>query len=515
MKLLSAAQMQEMDRTAIEAVGIPGVVLMENAGRGLTDVLLECYAEQAPGPVVVLAGKGNNGGDGFVVARLLRDAGWQVHTVLLADPGTVGGDAAVNLQVWQALGGNLVTAPDLSSLETHLTALPVPALIVDALFGTGLAKPITGHYAAAVDWINRQEAPVVAVDIPSGVDATSGGVPGAAVVADLTVTFALAKSGQVSHPGAAHVGDLAVVDIGIPAEVMAGAPDTALLVDADEARALLPPRPEAGHKGTFGHLLVVAGSVGKTGAAVMAAESGLRGGAGLVTLACPQQVQPVLASQLIEVMTCPLLDVGGELSLQALDDLLGLASGKQALALGPGLGGGEEVGGLIRRLVQDCPLPMVLDADALTALSGHLDVLQRRAGMATVLTPHPGEMARLLGVEIAAVQADRLNVARAFAQNHGVVLVLKGARTVTAFPDGRVRINASGHPGMASGGTGDVLTGLIGSLLTQGLSAEAAATLGVFLHGAAADRLYDEFGDAGLLATDLMRELPAARKALV
>jgi NAD(P)H-hydrate epimerase len=273
-------------------------------------------------------------------------------------------------------------------------------------------------------------------------------------------------------------------------------------------------RSSDGHKGTFGHLLVVAGSTGKCGAAVMAAESGLRGGAGLVTLACPHSVQPAIASRLTEVMTVPMADFKGEISLQAFDRLLALAEGKQALAVGPGLGLGEETGALIRRLVNDSDLPMVIDADGLTALCGHLHILDHQTERTIVLTPHPGEMARLTGLSTLEIQADRFSVARDFAVRHRVVLVLKGARTLTASPDGKVYINTTGHAGLASGGMGDVLTGLIGSLLAQGLSALNAAALGVYLHGLAADQLLATFGDAGLLATDVMFEIPAARQAL-
>jgi NAD(P)H-hydrate epimerase len=396
----------------------------------------------------------------------------------------------------------------------RLAGVSHATVLVDALFGTGLAKPVEGLYRQAIAWLNQQAGPVVAVDIPSGVDASNGRILGTAVKAALTVTFAFAKVGQVSYPGAGMVGELVIVDIGIPGAVAGRLCPDHLLIDVEQGRRLLPKRQCDGHKGTFGHLLVVAGSTGKSGAAVMAAESGLRGGAGLVTLACPQSVQPVIASQLREVMTEPVPDIRGELCLQSLDALLAQAEGKQALAVGPGLGLGEEAGAVVRSLVEDSSLPMVIDADGLNALGGHLQCLGCRSDRALVLTPHPGEMSRLTGLPVADIQANRFNMAREFAVRHGVVLVLKGARTLTAAPDGRVNVNGSGHPGLASGGMGDVLTGLIGSLLAQGLPAYDAATLGVFLHGLAADRLLNSFGDAGLLATDLMCELPAARRAL-
>jgi NAD(P)H-hydrate epimerase len=411
-------------------------------------------------------------------------------------------------------GGRVCEAPDDARLAAALTAAAGCRLCIDALLGTGFARAPEGLMAAAIDWLNNQPAPVVAVDLPSGVDASSGGIPGVAVRAALTVTFAFPKVGLVSYPGAGCAGEVLTVPIGIPELIAAAAPDDGLLVDADEARLLLPSRPADGHKGTFGHLLVMAGSLGKSGAAVMTSEAGLRAGAGLVTLACPAGMQAVAAAHLVEVMTAPLTEVDGAVSLQAMEQLLALSDGKQAVALGPGLGTGEEVGALVRRYLKETTLPAVVDADGLNALVGHLDLLLKRRDRATVLTPHPGEMARLSGRTPAEIQADRIGVSRAFAVDHGVVLVLKGARTITALPDGRVRINGSGHAGMASGGMGDVLTGLIGGLLAQGMDPGAAATLGVFLHGLAGDRLRVRYGDAGMLATDLLREIPAARHSL-
>ncbi|HKL26120.1 MAG TPA: NAD(P)H-hydrate dehydratase [Desulfuromonadales bacterium] len=514
MKLLTAAQMQEMDRRTIEEIGIPGAVLMENAGRGMADRITEKFAELAPGPVLILAGKGNNGGDGYVIARHLNEKGWQVQTLVLAERSDIGGDAKLNLDILEACGGGIAFATEDDALTRALSECPVPRLVIDALLGTGLTKPVKGKYATAIDWINRAPAAVAAVDIPSGLHASTGQVLGCCVSADLTATFGFAKIGQASYPGAGKVGELAVIDIGIPQVVAAAADDGCLLVTAEVARQLLPLRPADGHKGTFGHLLAVAGSVGKTGAAIMTCEAALRAGCGLVTLACPAAVQPVVASQLTEVMSALLADTDGEVSRPALSQLKELAGDKQALAVGPGLGLGEEAAEVARRLIMESPLPLVVDADGLTALVGHLDILQERAQLPTVLTPHPGEMARLVGTSVQEIQKDRVSAARDFAGRHKVVVVLKGARTVTALPDGRIRINGSGHAGMASGGMGDVLTGLVGSLLAQGLDAGAAAVLAVYLHGNAGDRLAGTCGDAGLLASDLIAELPGTRKAL-
>jgi len=515
MKLLTAAAMQELDRRTITEVGLPGVVLMENAGRGVAETLLARFAELFPGPVLILCGRGNNGGDGFVVARHLREAGWQVSTVLLAERHQVSGDAATMLQVYERCGGAVSVAPDEAALCAALAQAGGWQLAVDALLGTGASRAPDGYLAVAIDWLNRKGLPVVAVDLPSGVDAASGRVPGAAVRAALTVTFAFPKVGLCSYPGAGYAGEIITVPIGMPLSITATAPGDCLLVDGEAARTLLPSRPTDGHKGTFGHLLVVAGALGKSGAAVMTATAGLRAGAGLVTLACPANVQSVAAAQLVEVMTAPLTEVGGAVSLQAMEELLELSSGKQAVALGPGLGTAEESCALMRRFLKETPLPVVVDADGINALAGHPEVLAQRRGRPTVLTPHPGEMARLCAQSASAIQSDRFCTARDFALAHGVVLVLKGARTVTACPDGRVYLNGSGHAGMASGGMGDVLTGLIGGLLAQGMEPGSAAALGVYLHGLAGDRLRLQHGDAGLLATDLLHELPASRQSLL
>lgn len=515
MKVLSAGQMRELDRRTIDDIGLPGAVLMENAGRGATRLLIERYGDLFPGPALVLAGKGNNGGDGFVMARCLLEQGWQVRTLVLTERGAVGGDARLHLEVLLRLDASVIFAPDAATLNTALDACRDQRLIVDALFGTGLSAEVGGHYAQAVAWLNTQELPVVAVDIPSGIDADNGRVLGCAARADLTLTFARAKIGHLVFPGAAYVGRLETVDIGIAPALIREVKPSCYWVDAEEARALLPPRPVEGHKGTFGHLLVIAGSPGKSGAAAMTADGAVRAGAGLVTLGCPAGIHDILEIKVTEPMTLALPEVGGALSLQALEPILAVARDKQALALGPGLGQAEETKALVRRLVRDCSLPLVIDADGLNALAEHLDVLAGAAPATRVLTPHPGEMARLAGVSIAAVQHDRVAFAREFAERFGVVLVLKGARTLTAAPDGRVYINSSGNPGMASGGMGDVLTGLIGGFLAQGMEAAGAAALAVFLHGYAADRLARRLGTSGLAATDLLRELPAARHELL
>lgn len=514
MKLLTSVQMREADRQAIEEIGLPGALLMENAGRAAAAVLRQRFSDSYPGPVLVLAGKGNNGGDGYVLARTLQHAGWQVRTLVLAAAESIAGDAALHLQVLLRCGAEVEFVNEDSALEAALARQTGVRVAVDALLGTGLANAVQGLYARAIDWLNEGTAPILALDIASGVDATSGRILGRAVQAKVTVSFAFAKLGQVLHPGAACCGTLEVVDIGLPLVPPLPVAERHTLVEAKTAAALLPSRSVTGHKGTFGHLLVVGGCRGKAGALALSAAGGLRSGAGLITAAGPASLLPVLTQQLLEVMTAPLAEVDGHLSLQALPVLQQLWQDKAALALGPGLGETDEARALARRLLVDCPLPLVLDADGLNALGPHPELLLERAGRVTVLTPHPGEMARLCGCSITEVEADRVAVARSFAMRYQVVLVLKGARSLIATPQGEIFVNGNGNPGLASGGSGDVLTGLIGGLLAQGLSASAAAVLGVYLHGLAAERLSRQQGEAGLAASDLARELPAARHEL-
>lgn len=513
MKLYSADQVREFDRQTMDEIGIPGIVLMENAGVAATNLFCAHFVDVFPGPVVVLAGKGNNGGDGYVMARHLLNRGWQVVTLILAESEAISGDAAHNLRALIACGGFVEFCPEETSLDLALESLNV-RVIIDALFGTGLSSPVRGHYARAIDWINGKGYPVFSVDIPSGIDATNGRVLGRAVKAKETVTFAVGKVGQVLAPGCEYVGRLHVADIGIPPQVTSRGRGV-VFVEAAEASALFPMRPFAGHKGTFGHLVVVGGSKGKSGAAAMTAEGALRSGAGLVTVACPAGIHDILETKLTEAMTVSLPDAAGSLDLRAYDDIKRLWRQKQALALGPGLGLSEGGAALAGCIVRDCPLPLVVDADGINVLCDQKDLLSARPAGTTVLTPHPGEMSRLTGVPVSEIEADRVGVAGDFAKKYGVVLVLKGARTVIASPYGDLFINSTGNPGLATGGMGDVLTGVISGLLVQGLPPLEAAVLGVFWHGCAADDLGQVQGNAGMTATDLLRQLPLTRHQIL
>ena len=509
MKLATAEEMRELDRQTIQEVGIPGVVLMENAGRGAAELIRRRYGPK-PRRVAVLAGRGNNGGDGFVIARYLRGWGWPVEVFLFAERGRVGGDARVNLEIWLKLGGHLRDVPSEEAFEAAKDDIARAELVVDALLGTGLNSEVRGLLRGVIEFVNELGRPVVAVDIPSGLDASTGHILGVAVKADLTPTFGLAKVGQVLHPGVELVGELEVVDIGIPPEVVRGAGlRTALLGPEELDCRPLGPRPRDSHKGTYGHLLVVAGSPGKTGAAAMASEAALRAGAGLVTLAIPLSLNPILEVKLTEVMTEPVPEEEGTFSSKSIPRLSALLDGKTALALGPGIGTREGTKEAVLELLRKVQIPVVIDADGLNCLVGKLHVL-KECEAPVVITPHPGEMGRLLGISARQVQEDRLQVARRFATEYRCVVVLKGARTVVASSDGRAFINPTGNPGMASGGTGDVLTGVIGGFLAQGVEPLEAAKLAVYLHGLAGDLVARELGEVSLVATDLLEALPWA-----
>jgi NAD(P)H-hydrate epimerase len=513
MKVVTGAVMQQMDRQTIEEFGVPGLALMENAGRVCALAIHEAYGNR-PGPsAVILAGKGNNGGDGYVIARMLREMEWSVRLVVLARREEIGGDALINLERLPVdLPHFCLTEQELNKVAPSLAGATV---VVDALLGTGLKSEVLGLYAAAIDMVNGCGRPVVAVDIPSGIDAASGKVLGRAVRADLTITFALAKLGHVLYPGTDYAGELLVRDIGIPAAVAKEAAGYEYL-DLAVARAQFCRRSRTAHKGSNGHCLVIAGATGKTGAAAMAANSAVRAGAGLVTLAVPATLHPILEVKTTEAMTIPLQDGGhGYLGADAQADITQVLTGRNAVALGPGLGWHSETARLVRRLLELVAAPLVIDADGLNAVSEEPAVLQRTWSSSVVLTPHPGEMARLAGITIAEIEADRIGTAEAFAREHGVYLVLKGARSVIAAPDGRVAINGSGNPGMATGGMGDVLTGVLTALLAQGYDPFTACCLGVFSHGLAADLVAQDKGEIGMSAVDVQEMLPYAFKKLL
>jgi NAD(P)H-hydrate epimerase len=506
--LVSAAHMQALDRHTIETLGIPGDLLMESAGRAVADAVLAVRAGDAP--VLVVCGAGNNGGDGLVAARHLHQLGVPVRVALLGDAARLRGDAAANARRARAVG--LI-------FEGERWRAPAAGVIVDAIFGTGLARDVSGVPAASIRRIDaaREAHPgavqVVAVDLPSGLCADTGQVRGVAVRADVTVTLGLPKLGLALEPGRSHAGRVQVARIGIGDEAPGVAPGACVWTRAGAARRL-PPRPAAGHKGTFGHALVVAGSEGKTGAAALAAQGAARIGAGLVTIACPAGVHDILAVKSTETMTAPLPDTPARaLAASAEQAILALAASRDAVGFGPGIGRDEETQGLVRAVAKRLETPLALDADALMAFAGEVSLLAHRRAP-TVLTPHPGEAGALLGASAAEVNRDRPAAARELARKTGAVVLLKGAATITAGPDGTLIVNPTGGPILGSGGTGDVLLGMVTGLLAQGLDASAAAALAAFVHGAAGDALSARMGSAGLLAGELAAAVPATVAAL-
>lgn len=506
MKAVTGQVMQLMDGRAIREFGVPGLELMEKAGLACADAISARFGAGEGRRALVVAGKGNNGGDGFVISRILAQRGWDAPVLLLASREAVTGDAAANLARLEE--GRVICAPE--GVSGHERLFEGATVVVDALLGTGLKSEVGGIYGEAIDLVNACQAPVVAVDIPSGIDAGSGRVLGKAVRAELTVTFALPKLGNILYPGAELCGRLVVADIGMPEAVVAQAPGVDF-VDLDAARKLFRPRHVTAHKGSSGHCLLIAGSAGKSGAAAMSANSAVRTGAGLVTLAVPAGVNAILEVKTTEAMTLPVGRAGSDhLAAGMLGRLLRTADGKDAVAVGPGIGTHPSTVYLVHSLIALLPAPLVLDADGLNAAALAPDLLLSRRGGVTVLTPHPGEMARLAGCSVSDVEADRIACAREFALRYGVHLILKGARTVIAAPDGSIAVNGSGNPGMASGGMGDVLTGVAAALLGQGYEPFHACQLAAFVHGFAADLVAERKGMQGLNATDVQETLPEA-----
>ena len=512
--------MREADRRTIEEIGIPSLVLMENAGRQVVAAIEAMHSELLEGQVAVLCGRGNNGGDGFVVARTLVQRGIDVSVFLLGSVADVRGDARTNLEVLGRMGLTVVEVADSQAWELHFSEVSDCTLIVDAIFGTGLDAPVSGLIQSVIADVNASGITVVSIDMPSGLSADSVELIGDSVEADTTVTLAAPKLPLVLPPGETRSGDIVIADIGIPAGVLEGLdrPRIELLTRAG-MRELIAPRTPDSHKGDYGRVLIVAGSSGKTGAAYLAAMGALRSGAGLVTVATPASCQAVIAAMGPEYMTEGLDEGEDGIRLECVDRLLDMA--RDVMAIGPGVGQGPGTRQFIQSLVDRATTPLVIDADGLNAFSGDPDKLSGRDGREVIITPHPGEMARLVGMSTDEVQASRIEIARNFAVAHHVYVVLKGYRTLIATPDEKVFINPTGNAGMATGGTGDVLTGMIASWLAQLLDAEAACKLAVYLHGMAGDLAEADEGEVSMTSGDLARhigpailELTARRKAV-
>ncbi len=557
MKVVTAAEMRRIDSDTIEDVGVPGIVLMETAGRAIVDAIRRNYPTCQR--VGIFVGKGNNGGDGLVVARQLAHAGSAVDVLLVSPSEDFKGNALRNLLIASRLSLNSqsvssskgirifclvgenknsailrIEADDEAIFNTYeksphpqiditsSTYEPNCELFVDAIFGIGLRGTVDGEIADVIEAINRQSVPTLSVDVPSGLDADTGHPRGVCVRAQRTVAIGLPKRGLLLHPGAAFAGQVDIADIGFPKSVVAAQNIKVNWTTAQTAANWLPARPAATHKGNYGRVLVVAGARGMTGAAALASEGALRAGAGLVTLAIPESLNPILEVKLSEVMTLPLPETdAGSLAESALAPILEFAKKTTSvLAIGPGLSQHSETAALVQKLVdenhkQRLGLRTVIDADGLNALAQHKILNQNRThdatfGKDTVLTPHPGEMSRLVNMTVPELEAARIKSVQQFVREYGVTLVFKGAPTVIGCPKGDIWINSTGNPGMATAGMGDVLTGVIAGLMAQGLANQKAAVLGVYLHGLAADIASEHIGLQGLIASDVLNALPQA-----
>ncbi|MDO8746581.1 MAG: NAD(P)H-hydrate dehydratase [Thermodesulfovibrionales bacterium] len=509
MKIITAEEMREIDRITIKNYGISGTVLLERAGLVVAEKIRELYERRK---VIVLSGGGNNGGDGIVVARNLHEWGWNVKIILFSRENKLNPDCLLQYKIAKKAGAAIEFRDYITEKDLH------SALVIDAIFGTGLNKNITGKTAEIISFINASDSPVISVDIPSGISSDTGQIMGEAVRADYTITFGLPKRGHLLYPGADYIGRLFIEDIGFPEELLHSEKLKTELLEKRDMSILIPERQRYSHKGDYGHVLVIAGSRGKTGAAFMCAKACLRAGAGLVTIGVPESLLDIFQSRVTEEMTLPLPDKGdGTLSLKALEKILEFLSEKaDVLAIGPGISVTDDTKKLVRELLLNSTAPAVIDADAINSLEGNKQVL-KKARSPIILTPHAGEMERLLRQSsvkdaklIAKIEKDRINTAISFAKETGTYLVLKGVPTVIAVPEGRVFINPTGNSGMASAGTGDVLTGMLSGFLGQGLTPLEASILGVYMHGLAGDIAVKSKGEHSLIASDIIDSIPEA-----
>jgi len=514
MRVVNGDQMREADRRTIEDLGVPSVVLMENAGRQVVSAMEAAFERLAEARVAVLAGRGNNGGDGFVIARVLWQAGVDVQVYLVGAAADIRADAKLNLDILGRLGLDVAEIRTPHDWELHGSEVLRRDIVVDALFGTGLKTPLEGLAETIAQDLNACPVPVVAVDLPSGLSADDPAPVGTVVEAALTVTFGAPKLPLVLPPGEHVAGSVVVADIGIPPGIIDDLPGPRIeSIAASDVRFFLKARARDAHKGHFGHVLLAAGSRGKTGAAHLGGVAALRSGAGLVTVATPASCLPIVASMGAEYMTVALDELAdGTLSRSGADAVIG--GGHDVLATGPGIGTGPDQQAFVLAVLERSTMPLVLDADALTVAATSLGALRGTPERPVVITPHPGEMARLIGAAAADVQRHRLEVARDFATAHHVYVILKGHRTLIATPEGTVYINPTGNPGMATGGSGDVLTGMVAGWLAQGLGVTAACLLAVYLHGAAGDLAAADLGEAAMTAGDIVARIGAATLAL-
>jgi hydroxyethylthiazole kinase-like uncharacterized protein yjeF len=507
MRLVTSGEMKKLDLFTINKVGVPDSALMELAGFGVVQKIMAKWEVESSN-FLIICGKGNNGGDGYVVARHLFNKGLEV-SILSLGPEKLGKSSRINYEAAVNLDIPIYEVTSTADLMNFENIIQNSDFIIDAVFGTGLDRPITGIAREIISAVNATDCIKIAVDIPSGISADHGCVLGEhAIKADLTVTFAFPKIGQFSSPGFAYCGEIEVVDIGVVDHQETNSRRCFLLTD-NWVRSNLPYRPAYGHKGTFGHTLIIAGSLGKSGAAIMASESAVSAGAGLVSVLAPHNIIPTLMGRLTEVMGCGYGTEKGSIKSDDYDQIITEMAGKRVVAIGPGIPNNEIMQEILYKIIENSDIPMVLDADALNLVAKKPQILKKTKAP-ILITPHPGEFARLLDQPIAQIQKRRIETALEFARKYEVFVLLKGARSVIASPQGEIAVNPTGNNGMASGGTGDVLTGITASFISQGLDPFTAAGIGAFLHGRAGDLAAREKGEFALKATDLIQYLPAA-----
>lgn len=514
MKVVTNKQMKVIDKKAINDLGIPAIVLMENAGLSVSEELEKDLEGLSNKNIVVFAGTGNNGGDAFVAARHMSNMGANVLVILVGKQSAVKDEALINLNILDNMGVNLVFVEDTSYNEEIESSLFLADAVVDGLLGTGLNKPVKKVMASVIDIINRTGKYVVSIDIPSGVDGDNGHIYGTCVIASKTITLEMPKLGILIGEGAKYTGAIEVKSIGIPEQVVNQVHIETELITKLEAQELLPVKTPFAHKGDNGKVLIIAGSKGLTGAAVLTACSAMRTGSGLVTLAIPESLNSVLEMKLTEVMTMPLPDTGGKLNKESISRLKEEINKFDVIAIGPGLGRSAEITAIVKWIVENSKAPLVIDSDGINSLEGNIDVL-KKAKCPVVLTPHMGEMAKLAQTAIEEIHNDKMEILKKYIGYTGSIIVLKDWRTITAGPAGGFYINTTGNAGMATGGSGDVLTGMIASLIGQGAEVTEAAVLGVHLHGLAGDLAALKIGSMGMIAGDIVEQIPMAINSLI
>ncbi|HHY41250.1 MAG TPA: NAD(P)H-hydrate dehydratase [Thermoanaerobacterales bacterium] len=513
MKVVSPSTMRLMDQMAIDKYKIPGVILMENAGIKVAQAVQNMWNAQkhcASRKIVFFCGKGNNGGDGFVAARHLANMGFETIVFIIANPDNIAGDAAINLEIIRNMGLRIKVIKEQADLDEAKDLANGAFVLVDAIFGTGLKGDVKGIAKSVIEVINQLEIPVVSIDIPSGVCGSTGKILGTAVKAHQTVTLALPKIGLLLYPGAEYVGELITADIGMPVKLVEAINAEAQLLDLSWVRGCFKAAPPDAHKGTFGRVFIIAGSVGMTGAATLSSTAAVRSGAGLVTIGIPESLNDILEVKVTEAMTLPLPETSSRsIGKGAIEKALSFASKCDAVVLGPGLSTDYETAEFVRQFILDCTVPMVVDADGLNAMA-ESPAIFKKAKAPIIITPHPGEMARLLSTTVSEVQTDRIGAVKTAAEKFSCTAVLKGARTLIATSDGKLMINPTGNIGMATGGSGDVLSGMIGAFLARSMKPYEAAAVGVYLHGLAGDLSAKEQEQICLMATDIIDFLPKA-----